>query len=250
MLCITFLRNSEYIKNPYLKGSLVSILFKGTWPWRQGGPGMLADQYNSMDFAMKNLLHAVMKFYIEAEFMGGHGQFFDKFNVRYEIFQIIKCIWPNTVYRNRMLREAKVNIEFFVRFVNLLLNDVTFVLDESFQAFHSIYELSREIAQAGTTLDEEQRKQKEEDLSSAQGRAKSYMQLTNETVAMLKLFTEALGDAFTMPEIVQRLATMLDYNLDAMVGPKKDSLKVDNLQEYNFNLGRFSAKSWTSTSTS
>ncbi|RMZ89405.1 hypothetical protein DV736_g3364, partial [Chaetothyriales sp. CBS 134916] len=235
MLCITFLRNSEYIKNPYLKASLVTILFRGTWTWRQGGAGILAGQYNGMDFARKNLLHSLMKFFIEAEFMGGHGQFFDKFNVRFEIFQVIKCIWPNTVYRDQLSREAKVNTEFFVRFVNLLLNDVTFVLDESFTAFHTIHELSRELALAGTTLNEEQRGEKEEALEAAKGKAKSYMQLTNETVAMLKLFTEALADAFTMPEIVQRLADMLDYNLDAMVGPKRESLKVENLQEYNFN---------------
>jgi len=181
------------------------------------------------------LLHSLMKFFIEAEFMGGHGQFFDKFNVRFEIFQIIKCIWPNTVYRDKLLKEAKVNIDFFVRFVNLLLNDVTFVLDESFTAFHAIYDLQKELQESGTMLNEQQRQEKDEQLEQARGKAKSYMQLTNETVDMLKLFTEALGDAFTMPEIVQRLADMLDYNLDAMVGPKSRSLKVDNLQEYNFN---------------
>jgi len=235
MLCITFLRNSEYIKNPYLKASLVTILFRGTWSWRQGGRGILADQYNSMPFAAEHLLHSLMQFFIEAEFMGGHGQFFDKFNVRFEIFQIIKCIWPNTVYRDNLLREAKVNMEFFVRFVNLLLNDVTFVLDESFTAFHTIHDLSKELSLAGTSLNEQQRQEKEEALEAAKGKAKSYMQLTNETVGMLKLFTEALADAFTMPEIVQRLADMLDYNLDAMVPPKSTSLKVDNLQEYNFN---------------
>jgi ubiquitin conjugation factor E4 B len=54
-------------------------------------------------------------------------------------------------------------------------------------------------------------------------------------VHIMKLFTEALADAFTMPEIVQRLADMLDYNLDAMVPPKSSSLKVENLSEYNFN---------------
>jgi len=235
MLCITFLRSSEYIKNPYLKSSLVTILFRGTWSWRQGGRGILADQYNSLPFALEHLLHSLMKFFIEAEFMGGHGQFFDKFNVRFEIFQIIKCIWPNTVYRDKLLKEAKVNIDFFVRFVNLLLNDVTFVLDESFTAFHAIYDLQKELQESGTMLNEQQRQEKDEQLEQARGKAKSYMQLTNETVDMLKLFTEALGDAFTMPEIVQRLADMLDYNLDAMVGPKSRSLKVDNLQEYNFN---------------
>lgn len=235
ILCVTFLRNSEYIKNPYLKASLVTILFRGTWPLRQGSPGILADQYNGMQFATEHLLHSLMKFFIEAEFMGGHGQFFDKFNVRYEIFQIIKCIWPNTVYRDRLYREAKLNMDFFVRFVNLLLNDVTFVLDESFTSFLTISELQRELSTSGTTMEETQRKEKEEALSQAQGKAKSYMQLTNETVGMLKLFTEALGDSFTMPEIVQRLADMLDYNLDAMVGPRSSDLKVQNLQEYNFD---------------
>ena len=75
---------------------------------------------------------------------------------------------------------------------------------------------------------------KEEALETAKGRAKSYMSLTNETVAMLRLFTEALADSFTKPEIVQRLADMLDYNLEAMVGPKSSNLKVDNLEEYHF----------------
>jgi ubiquitin conjugation factor E4 B len=84
-------------------------------------------------------------------------------------------------------------------------------------------------------MDPTARQEKEEALATAQSRAKSYMQLTNETVSMLKLFTEALADSFTMPEIVQRLADMLYYNLDAMVGPKSANLRVGNLQEYGFN---------------
>ncbi|KMK54478.1 ubiquitin fusion degradation protein UfdB [Aspergillus fumigatus Z5] len=235
MLCITFLESSDYIKNPYLKAGLVSILFRGTWPRPGGARGVLVDLLNSFPFANEYLLHAVMKFYIEAEHTGTHTQFFDKFNIRYEIFQIIKCIWPNTLYRNKLYNQSKQNLDFFVRFVNLLLNDVTYVLDESFGAFITIHDTQVELSRNGNNMDPQERQQKEEHLASAQRNAKSYMQLTNETVAMLKLFTEALADSFTMPEIVQRLADMLDYNLDAMVGPKSSSLRVDNLQEYGFN---------------
>lgn len=233
MLCITFLQSSEYIKNPYLKSGLVTIMFHGIWPVYSHSRGILGDLLNAMPFATEYLLHALMKFYIEVENTGTHTQFFDKFNIRYEIFQIIKCIWSNTVYRERLSEEAKVNLDFFVRFVNLLLNDVTFVLDESLTAFLQIHKLSDELRD-GTDLEQTVRTEKEEALSAAQGRAKSYMQLTNETVAMLKLFTEALAESFTMPEIVQRLADMLDYNLDAMVGPKSSDLKVENPREYNF----------------
>ncbi|PGH03801.1 hypothetical protein AJ79_07277 [Helicocarpus griseus UAMH5409] len=235
MLCITFLQSSDYIKNPYLKAGLVTILYRGTWRRRNGSRGVLVDLLNSLPFATEHLLHALMKFYIEAEFTGTHTQFFDKFNIRYEIFQIIQCVWPNTVYRDHLHNEADQNLDFFVRFVNLLLNDVTFVLDESFSAFLTIHDLQVEIAREGATMEQNVRQQKEEQLSAAQGRAKSYMQLTNETVAMLKLFTNALAESFTMPEIVQRLADMLDYNLDAMVGPKSANLRVDNLAEYGFN---------------
>ncbi len=232
-LCITFLRSSEMIKNPYLKSGLVTILFAGTWPGPNRPKGVLGDLLMGLPIATEHLLHSLMKFYIEVENTGAHTQFYDKFNIRFEIFQIIKCIWDNRIYRENLDREAKINVDFFVRFVNLLLNDVTFVLDESLTAFQQIHNLSQEL-QKSQPLEQTVRQEKEEALSAAKGKAKSYMQLTNETVAMLKLFTEALADAFTMPEIVQRLADMLDYNLDALVGPKSNELKVDNPQEYEF----------------
>ena len=235
MLCITFLRSSEYIKNPYLKSGLVTIMFHGIWPVYGRSKGILGDLLNSLPFATEHLLHALMNFYIEAETTGGHTQFYDKFTIRYEIFQIIKCIWSNTVYRDNLSEESKVNLDFFVRFVNLLLNDVTYVLDESLSAFKKIHDLQKLLETEGDGLDPAVRTEKEELLAESKGKAKSYMQLTNETVSMLKLFTEALAASFTMPEVVQRLADMLDYNLDAMVGPKSNQLKVDNPAQYEFN---------------
>lgn len=122
-----------------------------------------------------------------------------------------------------------------MQFVNLLLNDVTFVLDESFTAFTQIHELSKLLKNPSENMDQAARTEQEEKLTAAQGKAKSYMQLTNETVAMLKLFTEALADSFTKKEVVVRLAHMLDYNLEALVGPKKSNLKVENPEEYGWN---------------
>lgn len=111
---------------------------------------------------------------------------------------------------------------------------MTFVLDESFTAFQKISELTHELANA-QDMEEAVKKEKEELLTDHKGRAKSYMGLAKETVSMLKLFTEALSTSFTMPEIVQRLADMLDYNLDLLVGPKQKTIKVENPQEYGWN---------------
>jgi ubiquitin conjugation factor E4 B len=121
-----------------------------------------------------------------------------------------------------------------VQFVNLLLNDVTFVLDESFTAFKEIHEITALLKRPPADMDQNARQENEEKLSAAKGKAKSYMQLTNETVAMLKLFTEALADSFTKKEVVVRLAHMLDYNLEALVGQKRANLKVENPEEYGW----------------
>jgi ubiquitin conjugation factor E4 B len=106
-ICIVFLRSSEYIKNPYLKSGLVTILFHGVWEIPGRSKGVLGDTLFGNKFAMKHLLHALMQFYNECESTGAHTQFYDKFNIRYEIFQVIKCIWPNPVYRDNLATEAR-----------------------------------------------------------------------------------------------------------------------------------------------
>lgn len=234
-ICIAFLRDTHYIQSPYLKAGLVTILFHGVWPYGSSSKGVLGDILNGSPFAHKHLMHALMTFYIQCESTGTHTQFYDKFNIRYEIFQVFKCIWSNPIYRERLGKEASVNTEFFVRFVNLLLNDATFILDEVFSSFTKIHELQEFFKKTPPgSIEDAVRQEKEELLTDTQGKAKSYMGLTKETVAMLKLFTDALAGPFTMPEVVQRLADMLDYNLDAMVGPRRKNLRVDDPEQYGW----------------
>lgn len=234
-VCVTFLRNSEYVKNPGVKSGLVTILFFGVHPFQNHSRGVLGDLLIGSPFAHKHLLHALMKFYIEAESTGSHTQFYDKFNIRYEIFQVIKSIWVNTLYRENLAKEANINTDFFVQFVNMLVNDATFLLDESLSSLAKIHDLGKELGAWPHGVDEERRKEQEENLEENKRKAKNYMQLTRESMETLILFTEALAEAFTKPEIVQRLADMLDYNLDILVGPKSTNLKVDNPTEYGFN---------------
>ncbi|KAJ6439496.1 ubiquitin fusion degradation protein 2 [Purpureocillium lavendulum] len=231
-LCITFLRSSEFIKNPYLKSSLVSLLFSGTWPFMHLKKGVLGDQLISLPFANEYLLRALMKFYIECESTGGNA-FYDKFNIRYEIFQVIKTVWINDVYKQQLSRESKVNRSFFVQFVNMLLNDATYVLDEAFTKFPKMRTLERELEDP--SLSAEDRQKKEEELQTLGNQATSYMQLANETLEMMKLFTKALSESFTMPEIVSRLASMLNYNLETLAGKKAAAeLSVSNKDKYHF----------------
>lgn len=118
----------------------------------------------------------------------------------------------------------------------LLLNDVTFVLDNSLTALAEINKIQHDLeSEAANSMTPQEKAEKEKALIKSERDATLYMSLGNETVTMLKLFTSAIPNAFIMPEIVNRLAGMLDYNLEALVGPKCNSLRVRNPEKYRFN---------------
>ncbi len=52
---------------------------------------------------------------------------------------------------------------------------------------------------------------------------------------ILKIFTAETKELFMMPKIIDRLAAMLDYNLDALVGPRCNDLRVENKEKSHFN---------------
>ncbi|BFZ61767.1 Ubiquitin conjugation factor E4 [Saitoella coloradoensis] len=237
IFAITFVRTSAYIQNPHLKAKLIEILYFGTYKQPGMPKGCLGDMLNGDAFALEHLLPAMMTFYIECEQTGASSQFYDKFNIRYHISQVFKAVWENPAYRDRLSRERSNNLDFFIRFVALLINDATYLLDEGLSKLTEINKLQNE-------LDAEQvdpaapptreRQELEGNLRSAERSAGSYVSLANETVAMLRLFTDTIPDAFCTNEIVDRFAAMLDYNVDALVGPRCTTLKVKEPQKYRF----------------
>lgn len=63
---------------------------------------------------------------------------------------------------------------------------------------------------------------------------KSYIALSNESLKLLSLLTESYPTPFLEPEIGSRLASMIDYLIALLVGPKCASLKVHNMESYQF----------------
>lgn len=233
---VVFLRHSEVIKNPHLKSKIVEMLFCGTSRIYTANDGFLVNIFNMEKIALDNLMHSLMNIYIEFEQTGAHTQFYDKFNIRYYVSQIIEAIWNNVHYQKRLEKESHDNIDFFVRFVALLLNDVTYLMDESLSALSEIKQVEAELAAMGPAESQSPRaKELESKYKAAERNVKGYMPLTNKNMKLLDLFTQAVPLSFVSPEIVDRLAAMMNHNLKALVGPKCADLKVKNSLKYNFD---------------
>ncbi|CDO71427.1 hypothetical protein BN946_scf184909.g21 [Trametes cinnabarina] len=234
--CLTFLTSTWYIKNPFLKAKIVDVLFIGTWSWGEHR-SVLTSLLNTHPMALKHLMPALMNFYIEVEQTGASSQFYDKFNSRRSIAHIFKVIWNNQEHRDALKHEAAHNSERFVRFVNLMINDVTYLLDESLTDLAKIHDIQMEMKDRATfeSKPPQYRREREALLRQLERHTSTYVQLGNNTVDLLKLFTGETKEPFMVPEIVDRLAAMLDYNLDALVGPRCQELAVANREKYKFD---------------
>lgn len=117
-----------------------------------------------------------------------------------------------------------------------MINDVTYLMDESLSELTQIYNIQTEMEnQAVWALKPAQyRREREGTLRQLERHASGYITLGKSTVGLLRDFTAETKSPFMMPEIIDRLAAMLDYNLEALVGPKCQELKVKNPEKYKF----------------
>ncbi|KAI9443115.1 ubiquitin elongating factor core-domain-containing protein [Lactarius indigo] len=212
---------------------IIDILFCSCFTYR-GQSSLLGPSLNSHPVALKHLMPALTHFYIEVERTGASSQFYDKFSG--SIAFVLKTVWGNPAHREALKKETQ-NIDKFVRFVNLMINDVTYLMDESLSELAQIHTIQQEMGDQATwaALPLQQRREREATLHNLERQATSYTQLGNSTVDMLKIFTAETKEPFMLPEIVDRLAAMLDYNLDALVGPRCNDLVVENKEKYHFN---------------
>lgn len=240
---IILLRCPELIGNPHMKAHLVEVLFIGSLPMMNGEPGFISNIFNTNQLVIDNILYSLLDFYVMVEKTGASSQFYDKFNSRYYISVILEELWKNEIYREQLADYSRNNVDFFIRFIARMLNDTTYLLDETFNELNLIHNYQRELEKRanGQPPNTEELGSDEEltnNLNSSERKAKSYVGLSNKTMELFKLFSKQTPQGFELPEIVDRLAGMLNYNLQIMVGPKCSNLKVRDPMKYDFDPKR------------
>ena len=233
--CTTFLLCTAYIKNPFLKAKLAEILFYNLWEYGAAKHGVLGDVINVQPLGLQYLVPALMNFWVEAESTGSHTQFYDKFNIRAHLCKVFEVIWPTPAHKKRIHEESKKSQ--FITFINRMMNDVTYLLDdalEKLQELHGKQQLMDNPAEWQQLTGDQQ----QEATGHARGLEEQVgwmLQYGHQFLDMLIKFPEETKDAFMEPEIVDRLAAMLDFNLDLLVGPRCQELKVKEPKKVGFN---------------
>jgi ubiquitin conjugation factor E4 B len=237
------LRCPELIGNPHLKATIVQMLYIGSLPLNTKTAGFMAPVFQSNKFVLDNILYSLLDFYVMVEKTGASSQFYDKFTNRYYTSVVLEELWKTPSIRQQLKSYSMNNVDFFIRFIARMLNDTTYLLDETFTELNLIHKYQQEIksrSQGNPPNEEEFGNDQElaKKLQSSERKTKSEMGLTNKTMELFKLFTKDVPQGFVLPEVVDRLAGMLDYNLSVLVGPRCSNLKVENPEKYGFDPKR------------
>ncbi|KAG1651915.1 Ubiquitin conjugation factor E4 B [Nymphon striatum] len=235
---ITFLLlvicNPSYISNPYAVSKFVEILFVIN-PAVSVSTTRMHNMVQRHFLSPQNLAPSLMMFYTDVETTGSSNEFYDKFTIRYHISIIFKSLWQDPIHKESIIQESNSGKQ-FVRFINMLMNDTTFLLDESLESLKRIHELQEIInnEKMWKELSREEQQSKLRELSSDERQCRSYLTLAQETVDMFHYLTTHIKEPFLRPELVNRLAAMLNFNLQQLCGPKCKNLKVRNPEKYNW----------------
>lgn len=246
-MILVFMGSSERIRNPHLRARLAegleSLLPKES---ESGGFCFSAALFtNHVD--RLQIIPNLLRVFVSIEMTGQSVQFEQKFNYRRPMYAIMDYLWKMDEQKQcfrALEREAIKNIEaedppIFLRFINLLINDAIFLLDESLSNLQQIRQLqAAQDAGEWASLPANERQQNVANLRHLGMLARFDNILGRDTINILQLLTSETIEIFCHSSMVDRVAAMLNYFLLNLTGPKKGNFKVKDKGEFEFDPAR------------
>ncbi|KNC84865.1 hypothetical protein SARC_02925 [Sphaeroforma arctica JP610] len=234
--CLYVINSATHVANPYVRAKFVECLaYSSPTHHSDGRNTKLFLTIERHPMAIKYLAPTLIRFWSEVESTGAHNQFYEKISIRHNISAILKALWDNAEHKQAVVAVSE-NQEVFVRFVNHLMNDCMYMLDEALGVLGTIRDFEQlQLNRAKWEgMEQEEQEAKQSEFKEADRRAKSLVTFSNTLVNTLYYLTQAIPHPFLSDVVVDRLAAMLNYNLVMIAGPKCQSLKVNNPGTYSF----------------
>lgn len=244
-LILMFMGSPQRMNNPHLRARLAEMLeVLITFAGDDYLTGIISSVNRKSLFQrhpfVAELPSTLLHVFVSIEMTGQSVTFEQKFHYRRPMYIVLDHLWNMPDHRNKMkslAAEAEANIEcsnppIFLRFINLLINDAIFLLDEALSYMSRLRELQQERQQhpqGGPSGS-----QGEANMQHLGMLAHFHNVMGTETIRTLAWLTSEIKSLFCHPTMVDRIATMLNYFLLHLVGPRMKNLKVKDFSEYEF----------------
>jgi len=233
----------QYLKNPYLRAKMVEVMHvflpavQGHTHRGHRDPHRYVAIYEGSPVVQQLLIPHLLHLYVNIEFTGSHNVFYDKFNIRYHIGELLEYLWQVPTHRESWKAVAAATTEgFYLKFLNMLVNDAIYLLDEALKKLPEVRETLAEMAApAWAALGAEERSQREGTLRNNESHLRQDLVLAGVHTRMLQYSSSEITRPFLVPQMVERVANMLNYFLAYLAGPERKKLRVDNPEKYDWD---------------
>lgn len=244
---LVFMGSPDRMNNPHLRAKLAEALEFLKPPEKTSATSAMSTSERETLFRKHPLAahvgETLLHVFVSIEMTGQGVEFEQKFNYRRPMYAVLRYIWTMKLHRDALMRlavDAEEHIEatdppLFLRFINLLMNDAIFLLDEALSYMAQIKEKQEEQERGDwERLSPAQRQETENEFHHLSMLARFHNIMGSETIQCLEMLTKQIKTIFCHPMIVDRMAAMLNYFLLHLVGPKKKILKVKDFTEFEF----------------
>ncbi|KAK3090701.1 hypothetical protein FSP39_013864, partial [Pinctada imbricata] len=247
-LILVYMGSPQRMKNPHLRAELAETLASLLPNQGESSKGMFSwfskEQLFTEHKLIRHLTEKLLNVFVSIEMTGQSVAFEQKFNYRRPMYLVIEHIWEIELHRQEFKKLSQVaedHIEdtdppLFLRFINLLINDAIFLLDEAFDFMTQIKDKQREKENGDwNNLEPQQRQENESTLRQITMLARYHNLMGRFTINTLELITREIKSIFCHNSMVDRIAGMLNYFLLHLVGPKQRNFMVKDKKEIEFS---------------
>lgn len=250
---LVFMGSRQRLRNPHLRARLAECL-ESLLPNRESfeippPPSVNREILFKYHPLRTQIVPCLLNVFVGIELTSNTGEnvgFEQKFNYRRPMYDTMDYLWTIPEQRDvfkALAVEAEANMDateppIFLHFINFLIDDANYLLDESLANMATL-RVSQNARDNGEwdSLTPEERAQNERHLIQVGMIARFDNILGKETIHTLEYITTEIKSIFCDRTFVERIASMLNYFLIHLVGPKKKNLKVKDQQEYDFRPG-------------
>eukprot|EP00010_Vexillifera_abyssalis_P008564 CAMPEP_0201549000 /NCGR_PEP_ID=MMETSP0173_2-20130828/5476_1 /ASSEMBLY_ACC=CAM_ASM_000268 /TAXON_ID=218659 /ORGANISM="Vexillifera sp., Strain DIVA3 564/2" /LENGTH=556 /DNA_ID=CAMNT_0047958527 /DNA_START=212 /DNA_END=1879 /DNA_ORIENTATION=+ len=240
---VVFLGHGQLIRNPYLRSKLAEVLQEMSQPVPSRPRNMqeaqrpeLSHIFDNHPIACQYLVPGLIQLYVDIENTGRHSQFFEKFFVRRHIAMLLRNLRSSSVYTDSLKAQTK-RTRLFQRFVHMLCNDASWLLDEVLDKLVSIRKTELEMEDRASWLaqPERVRMQREEQLHQTKNHVRTFCRLANDTTELLHFLSSHTAQPFLSLEMADHVSVMLNYFLSKLTGPKALEIGVKHPERFFFH---------------
>ncbi|TYZ59954.1 hypothetical protein PybrP1_002431 [[Pythium] brassicae (nom. inval.)] len=237
-MVLVVLSSPAYVRSPHLRAKMSEVLFRVFLPTEESderetaGTAAGVQLLTTDPLAQQHLAPSLLALYGDVE----HTGFYEKLEHRYNIACLLKFLWRQPGHKAAFVRIAEHRGS-FVRFAHGLMNHINGLVTDALISLPEIKVLQEEMQDVArwAALDEAVREQKQSLLADKERTVTSSLQLANETIHMMSYLTSEIQTPFVeMPELEDRLVSMLNSVLVKLAGPRGLELKVPNPEQYKF----------------